>query len=103
MAQTQMMMQLMMQQRQDDEARHREERRRDREDRQRLEEATLAAAVAATNAAETMSMVSASEGVPHISLATDSDDKVEVVKNTATLPKLEAVTMAEPAVRCGDW
>ena len=97
MAQTQLMMQLMTQQRQDDERRYQEERRCDRVERQRLEEATLAAAAAATSVAETMSCVA--ENVNHA----NAEDKVEVVKTAAALPKLEAATVAEPAVRCGDW
>jgi TolA-binding protein len=97
MAQTQQMLQMMMQQRQDDDRRYHDERARERSERARLEEATLAAAAAATNIAETMSSVS--ETVHHA----DAEDKVEVVKTTAALPKLEAATVAEPAVRCGDW
>jgi hypothetical protein len=97
LAQTQMMMQLMIEQRQADDRRYQEERRRDMLDRQRLEEAALAAAEAATSVAESMSC--AAEHVNHA----DAEDKVEVVKTTAALPKLEAATVAEPAVRCGDW
>jgi hypothetical protein len=97
MAQTQQMLQLMMQQRQDDDRRYQDERTRERSERARLEEATLAAAAAATNIAETMSSVS--ETVLHA----DAEDKVEVVKSTAALPKLESAAVAEPAIRCGDW
>ena len=97
LAQTQMMMQLMIEQRQADERRYQEERRSDLLERRRLEEATLAAAEAATSVAESMSC--AAEHVSHA----DTEDKVEVVKTTAALPKLEAATVAEPAVRCGDW